>query len=261
MIQAFRSSFSGFLSPFAVREKDAARLRRPIAGESREFHVMADDDRKRAPGQHEAQRSTSDPADVVLPEHASAYFSPHPPPTSSSNPTLETEAVRLDPAIDPDEAPTQPVKIVEPPAWLGVPLQSDAPTVLVPIVRARRRRRVFAALAAALVGVAAGVVYGFSRPIPSARVTASPSLAGGSSVAAPTAGSTLDFPTAAPPTAAPTPAAPEDEAPSVASDPSSIATAVRPVPTRPGQKGRPTSAASGAPSAWFKSAPPKPWFK
>jgi hypothetical protein len=222
---------------------------------------MADDDRKRAPGQDAAQGSTSDPTEVALPEHASAYFSPRSPPSSASHPTLETEAIRLDPAIDPDEAPTQPVKIIEAPAWLGVPLQSDAPTVLVPIVQARRRRRrLLAAVAAALVGVAAGVVYGFTRPLPAVHSPArQPAVR--SADAPPTQVPGIADEMGAPSEPVQTAAGADEGQPT--SETPTLATGTRPVPTlHPASKvSRPAAGSPGAPSAWLKSEPPKPWFK
>jgi len=130
---------------------------------------MAEDDRRQSAGrEHERGGSRAAQQDaVVLPEHASAYFSPRPPPISTEHPTLETRPVRLDPAIDPDRAPTQRISVdgLQPPPWLGEPLRSDAPTVLVPIVRARKRRqRLLAGIAAAAVGAAAGIFYGLRVP-------------------------------------------------------------------------------------------------
>jgi hypothetical protein len=123
---------------------------------------MADEHRHQGPGQSEKQGPGSGaPDSVVLPEHSSAYFSPRSPPTTSVHQTIETEAVRLDPAIDPDNAVTQPLSVegLKPPPWLGDRLLANAPTVLIPVVRERRRKkRLIAGVIAAAIGAAAGVV-------------------------------------------------------------------------------------------------------
>jgi hypothetical protein len=120
---------------------------------------MTDEDRSES-----ASPGDQPGSDVVLPEHASAYFSPRPPPALTQHRTIETEAVQFDPAIDPDLAETRRMQArsSEPPTWPDVegPV-ADAPTVLVPVVRARRmRRRLVAGLGAALLGGAGGVIFG-----------------------------------------------------------------------------------------------------
>jgi hypothetical protein len=202
----------------------------------------------------------------VLPEHASAYFSPRQPPTSTSHQTLETEAVRLDPAIDPDNAVTQPLNVdgLQPPPWLGERLRSDAPTVLVPLVRARRqRRRLIAAIIAAGVGVLGGVVYGVTRPLPP-RQTASfaPPASAASLAVASTTKASSEPKTTAPALPAPTPEATE---PVPAAEPSGENTTQPEVTSAPKRRAqaaaRRVPAAGSSPSAWLKSEPPKAWFK
>ncbi len=227
---------------------------------------MADDHRRLGPGQRGTEGPDPRASDTVaLPEHASAYFSPRPPPTSTSHQTLETEAVRLDPAIDPDNAVTQPLNVdgLQPPPWLGERLRSDAPTVLVPIVRARRRRRLVAGIVAAAIGVLAGVVYGVTRPLSPRQMgtSASPAVAAQPpAVTAPAPSPTL---LAAPSTA------PEAQTPAVAAPPPSAmidekttqpATDLAPI-VRVQAVARRAHPAPSAPSAWLKSEPPKAWFK
>ena len=231
--------------------------------------MMADDHRRRSPGQRGAEAGNPGNEDTVaLPEHASAYFSPRSPPTSSAHPTVETEAIRLDPAIDPDNAVTRPLKVdgLSPPPWLGQPLRSDAPTVLVPVVRARRRRkRAMVGIAAAAVGILAGIVYGITRPISprqSADFVSQPAHASAPETPRPTA----DL--VEPPAAAPEPSPTENpsDAPAASSstlpDEKSTQLVSRSSPNWRGQAAtRPARPASSAPSAWLKSEPPKPWFK
>jgi hypothetical protein len=233
---------------------------------------MADDDRQRGPGQLRAEGSRpatlASPDGVVLPEHASAYFSPRSPPVATAHQTIETEAVRLDPAIDPDNAVTRPLAVdgLQPPPWLQQRIRSDAKTVLVPIVRARkRRRRLVAGVVAAAIGGAAGVVYGFSRPLPAhegdAPVIPKPQ------VAPPTMGSvqaseeTEPAPPATdviPPSTSPAAAAPRASATAV----EKTQPTARSVPTgHPSAAAKHVREAASAPNPWFKSEPPKPWFK
>ena len=224
---------------------------------------MADEYRRRAPGQRAPDAAEPD-SDVALPEHASAYFSPRPPPSSTSHQTIETEAIRLDPAIDPDTAVTQQMKVggLQPPPWLGQPMpRSDAPTVLVPIVKARRRRQRVAGLAA-LVGVLAGIVYGVTRPI-SPRQPAASAQQPPVSVAHTTA-----RPAPAPPPVATQvePRTTEQTAAPLASaaveTEKSTQLSTHPSPTSRVQVGtRRPRPSSSAPSAWLKSEPPKAWFK
>ncbi len=236
----------------------------PLGFEARDTDVMADEYRRRAPGQRAADAAEPESADVALPEHASAYFSPRPPPSSTSHQTIETEAIRLDPAIDPDTAVTQQMKVggLSPPPWLGQPLpRSDAPTVLVPIVKARRRRQRVAGLAA-LVGVLAGIAYGVTRPI-SPRQPAAPAQQPPVSV----------LRTTARPAPVPPPVATQVEPRAAAQSAAPLASAAgetekstqpstHPSPTSRVQVGtRRPRPSSSAPSAWLKSEPPKAWFK
>ncbi|HVW25441.1 MAG TPA: hypothetical protein VHC69_08720 [Polyangiaceae bacterium] len=229
---------------------------------------MADDHRRRGPGQRGAEAANpGNEETVALPEHASAYFSPRSPPIASAHPTLETEAIRLDPAIDPDNAVTRPLKVdgLSPPPWLGQPLRSDAPTVLVPVVRARRRRkRAMVGIAAAAVGILAGIVYGVTRPIsPRQPADFAPQPVHASAPETPRP--TTDL--VAPPAAAPEPSPAEEPssapAPSSATpDEKSTQLAPRSSPNWRAQAApRRARPASSAPSAWLKSEPPKPWFK
>jgi hypothetical protein len=201
----------------------------------------------------------------VLPEHASAYFSPRSPPTNTAHQTIETEAVRLDPAIDPDNAVTQPLNVegLKPPPWLGDRLLSNAPTVLIPVVRERRRRkRLVAGILAAAIGGLAGVVYGVSRPPPG--VASSPvSPARG----APTLGSerpALVEPPAPPGSSAKSGAQAADPAPAPtpsAAEFTQLAARAVPSSRRSVAGRRPAPAVSSSPSAWLKSEPPKVWVK
>ena len=59
---------------------------------------------------------------VVLPEHASAYFSPRTPPSATEHRTIETDAVRLDPEIDIQRAKTRKVSVAPPPDTVNPPL-------------------------------------------------------------------------------------------------------------------------------------------
>ncbi|HEX4335379.1 MAG TPA: hypothetical protein VH062_05665 [Polyangiaceae bacterium] len=230
---------------------------------------MADDHRRRAPGQRGVEGLDPQmPESVALPEHASAYFSPRSPPVSTSHQTIETEAVRLDPAIDPDNAVTQPLNVegLKPPPWLGERLRSDAPTVLVPIIRQRRRRRrLIAAIIAAAVGVLAGVVYGVTRPL-SPRQTAGSTSAHVAATPAPEPDAVARD---APSLAAPAPPPPDETAsaietptPSPTSGEKTTQPAATTAPTGHAQAvARPAHPAAGSPSAWLKSEPPKAWFK
>jgi hypothetical protein len=236
---------------------------------------MADDDRQRGSGQLGVDGSRpatlASPEGVVLPEHASAYFSPRPPPVATAHQTIETDAVRLDPAIDPDNAVTRPLVVdgLQPPPWLSERVRSNAKTVLVPIVRARkRRRRLVVGVIAAAIGGAAGVVYGFSRPLPPRDSSITP---GAPAQAAPTPMPMPTLGSAGPRTEATNPAPPTEEPATVASAPPpahsvAIAEKTQPVPRsvpmgRRSAVPRGVGQASSAPSAWFKSEPPKPWFK
>jgi hypothetical protein len=129
---------------------------------------MSDDDLKESsPARTLPSLTDSEVLDsVVLPESASAYYSPRPIPAATSHATVETEAVRLDPSIDPTLASTHRVSVegLDPPPWLATPPRSDSPTVLVPVVRARRRkRRVVWGIGAAIVGAVLGIVFGLAR--------------------------------------------------------------------------------------------------
>lgn len=197
---------------------------------------MRDDDR---PGHGPSRDPTVEP--VVLPEHASAYYSPRSPPAETAHRTIEVVAVKLDASVDPRLADTQRVSIdgLQPPPWLasagGSGSTSDAPTVLVPIVRARRlRRRALATTSAAIAGAALGAWFGLrgeARPSPAAAPVPLPSPA-------------------AAPSPEPTPA------------PSASARAGLPdaPETAHGKRSQSRRVAS-APSAWFKAEPPKAWIK
>jgi hypothetical protein len=253
-----------------VRKK-AAAYRRPLACEPRDIDVMADDHRRRGPGQRGPEGAALEGSEsVVLPEHASAYFSPRSPPTSTSHQTIETEAIRLDPAIDPDNAVTQPLNVdgLQPPPWLGERLHSNSPTVLVPIVRARRRRRrLLAGILAAAIGVLAGVVYGVTRPLSPRQTATSGALP--EPLPVPAAVSRTVKPDSDPsPLPTPTPAqqaAPSSlgaETPPTTSAEKSTQPAVHSVPMGHEQAaGRRTHPAASSPSAWLKPEPPKAWFK
>jgi hypothetical protein len=193
----------------------------------------------------------------VLPEHASAYFSPRPPPALTQHRTIETEAVQFDPAIDPDLAETRRMQArsSEPPTWPNVegPV-ANAPTVLVPVVRARKmRRRLAAGLAAALLGGAGGVIFGLLDD----PVAVAPPRAATTAVAAPVV--------ATEPTAEALPLPPADTEKSTAVDSQA---AVAPSGAR---KHEITSAsATGTPngpkatpktSAWIKAEPPRVWIQ
>jgi len=230
---------------------------------------MVDDHRRREPGQRGAEGETPASADTVaLPEHASAYFSPRSPPTSTAHQTLETEAIRLDPAIDPDNAVTQQVRVegLQPPPWLGQqPLRSDAPTVLVPLVRARRRRtRALAAVVAALVGVVVGIGYGVTRPISPRQPadSASPAVRLPEPPASRPAATSSAGGVETPSTAEPAIAAPGASAAAAPSSEKSTQLASHSSPIGRAQAAtRRARPVSSAPSAWLKSEPPKAWFK
>ncbi len=250
-----------------MRQKGAAYLR-PLAFEPRDIDVMADDHRRRGPGQRLADGGDPGTAEsVALPEHASAYFSPRSPPVSTTHQTLETEAVRLDPAIDPDNAVTQPLKVdgLQPPPWLGQPLRSDAPTILVPVVRARRRRRrAIAGVVAAAVGILVGVIYGVTRPIPprqTADFVPSPVHASAPATTRPAATAAAEPPPAL--DTAPTPSSSSAQSLAPGGD-TGKSTQLN---SRSSPNGRAQAAnrrvrpSASAPSAWLKSEPPKAWFK
>src|SRR5262245_60198185 len=222
---------------------------------------MADEHRQQGPeGAGGHGPDPEGPESVVLPEHASAYFYPRNPPTSSAHQTIETEAVRLDPAIDPDNAVTRPLNVVnlQPPPWLGDSLLANAPTVLIPVVRQRRRKkRHVAGIPAAAIGAAVGVVYGVSRPAPTPRASSSVAAA----PAAPThrAVVPVEATVNAPPPAAVEPTAPTARPPTESkqlSAPVVPSSRRSPAPRRP-----PSAAPSGAASAWLKVEPPKVWVK
>jgi hypothetical protein len=213
---------------------------------------MSDDDRPghRVSGGHAQEADVVEP--VVLPEHASAYYSPRAPPVATSHQTLEIAAVKLDPSVDPRLADTHRVSIdgLEPPPWLSGPGPvSDAPTVLLPIVRARRlRRRALAALAVALIGAGFGIWFGLTSELGSSM----PSLPKSASVAPLRRSETASLPPVAfsVPAAVPAPVRP---APSPRAAPAPSASTSR-------ARGAPRGVASAAP-AWFKSEPPKAWIK
>ncbi|HEX4476227.1 MAG TPA: hypothetical protein VH142_14175 [Polyangiaceae bacterium] len=216
----------------------------------------------------------ADPTDsevVVLPEHASAYFSPRSPPAALSHDTIETEAVRLAPNIDPDQADTRPIRVesVPPPAWHISRVDVDSPTVLIPAVRARRQLRTMGGVAAIwfVVLVLAAVRWlqtDRSDPVLSSASAASSPTARTVPVAAP---APLPVPvtiTAPAPSAlaavAPPPAAPANSL-STTDDAAASATAStrtsgthRSVSSRP----RPAPRAS---EAWLDPGPPKAWLK
>jgi len=216
---------------------------------------MTDEDRSES-----ASPGDQPTSDVVLPEHASAYFSPRPPPALTQHRTIETEAVQFDPAIDPDLAQTRRMQArsSEPPTWPDVDAPvANAPTVLVPVVRARRmRRRLVGGLVAALLGGAGGVIFGLlddPAPVVSSKA-ATPAVA---TVA--TAAEALPVPAVAPPA---DPANSPTEAPAVAE---------APVLTPESRKREtPNSSATAAPngpkaapktSAWIKVEPPRAWIQ
>jgi hypothetical protein len=202
-------------------------------------------------------------ADVVLPEHASAYFSPRSPPAVSSHRTIETEAVQLDPSVDPDLAQTRRMepRPSEPPTWPDVdgPV-ANSPTVLVPVVRARRmRRRVLAGLVAALLGGTGGVVFGLLDAPPPPRGAATSGAPPGVTARAIAPGDPLAAEPPSPAVPDPTQKAEIQET----GDPSPpITTATTPkigvdAPAA-------ASAAKATPpktSAWIKSEPPHAWIR
>jgi hypothetical protein len=215
---------------------------------------MTDEDRSES-----ASPGDQPTSDVVLPEHASAYFSPRPPPALTQHRTIETEAVQFDPAIDPDLAQTRRMQArsSEPPTWPDVDAPvANAPTVLVPVVRARRmRRRLVGGLVAALLGGAGGVIFGLlDDPAPVAS-----SKAATGAVATVATAEPVTEPAAAPP--AP-PATLPTEAPATAEAP------VLPPESR--KRETPISSATAAPSgpkaapktsAWIKVEPPRAWIQ
>lgn len=217
-------------------------------------HVMSDDDGSDHRAPKDASLGSGGVEPVVLPEHASAYYSPRSPPAVTSHRTIETAAVKLDSSLDPRVADTQRVSIdgLEPPPWLdgGSGPVSDAPTVLVPIVRARRfRRRLLAAAIVALIGATFGAWFGLMRETPSppaksieARVE-SPQVtptAPTSTAFGPTQSSSVLTPVAVPSAIAP------------AGGSSASGSGVA--------RGVPRRVASSS-SAWFKAEPPKAWIK
>jgi hypothetical protein len=217
---------------------------------------MTDEDRSES-----ASPGDQPGSDVVLPEHASAYFSPRPPPALTQHRTIETEAVQFDPAIDPDLAETRRMQArsSEPPTWPDVegPV-ANAPTVLVPVVRARRtRRRLVAGLVAALLGGAGGVIFGLLDD----PASVAPSKAEAPAVApAVVAAQPASEPAAV---TSPLPPAGKGETPVVES----------PAPIGPTEGRRheiTTSSATGTPtgpkatpktSAWIKVEPPRAWIQ
>jgi hypothetical protein len=204
---------------------------------------MADDDLTETSGAPTLPSSTGQepPDSVVLPESASAYYSPRPLPMATSHITVETEAVRLDPSIDPTLASTHRVSVdgLEPPPWLANRPASDSPTVLVPVIRARRRRRravwgIFAALLGAALGVAFGLARGpWDDDAPAPPTAVSPPA---HSVAATLAPSALVAP------------------PQVASAPSALPSASGPTAERPAATLNSTLGAKGEANAKAPSA-------
>ncbi len=214
----------------------------------------------------------ADPTDsevVVLPEHASAYFSPRSPPAALSHDTIETEAVRLAPNIDPDQADTRPIRVesVPPSPWHVPRVDVDSPTVLIPAVRARRQFRTMGGVAAIwlVVLVLAAVRWlqsDRSDPVLSSASAASPTTARTVPVATPepvpvAAPTAASAPSAA---AAPVPAAPATSL-SMTDDPAASATAsTRTSGTHRSVSSRPR-VAPRASEAWLDPGPPKAWLK
>jgi hypothetical protein len=258
---------------------------------------MADEERANSAEIGEIGAVRAPGEEVVLPEHASAYCSPRLPPAVTAHSTIETASVRLDPAIDPTLAVTERLNVdgLEPPPWLVSGARSDAPTVLLPIVRARRRgRRLIAALTATGIGAAIGVAVGLTRgpddeparaptslriAAEAIRSSAAPSSAAPSSEAPSSAAPSSAAPSsAAPSSAAPSSAAPSGEAPSgeapsgeapsggapAGSGPLVVRRAPRAqVSLQPARDRAPArvqgrSVSSGG-SAWFKSEREKVW--
>jgi hypothetical protein len=62
---------------------------------------------------------------VELPDHASAYYSPVPPPATTQHQTIETEAVRIEPQVDADFADTQRIQTHDLPS-----IDRNAPTLM-----------------------------------------------------------------------------------------------------------------------------------
>lgn len=213
---------------------------------------MTDEDRSES-----ASPGDQPGSDVVLPQHASAYFSPRPPPALTQHRTIETEAVQFDPAVDPDLAETRRMqpRSSEPPTWPDVERPvANAPTVLVPVVRARQvRRRLVAGLLAAFIGGAGGVIFGLlDKP-----VAVGPSQAATPAVTVPPV--VAAFPSAAPaasslpPAEAPSPAAPPPAPPSAVRKHETVVSAATAAPHGP--KAPPKT------SAWLKPEPPRAWIQ
>ncbi len=221
-----------------------------------DVHAMREDDASEIPPEN-GKGAEPKYDGVVLPEHASAYYSPRPPPATTAHDTIETEPVRLDPAIDPGLIPTQRLTVpeAEPPE---IPLRSDAPTVLVPVVRARQRRRRAAAMVlAGVVGVTAGIGYALLNSPPSAapdrRVPALPvDVPGAVVVISSAVGSGPEPPV-------------DSQASTVPSDsPATLPPSVPSSQTVARKEGAPTVGAhhqSRRPAAWFKAESPKAWIK
>jgi hypothetical protein len=97
---------------------------------------MTDDDRpegKAGPPNADTTLTEIDD-EVVLPEHASAYYSPRPPPAATEHATIETAAIRLDPSIDVQHAETRRISVeaLSPTLWFDAPNSSDNPVAFSP---------------------------------------------------------------------------------------------------------------------------------
>jgi hypothetical protein len=190
----------------------------------------------------------------VLPEHASVYYSPRPPPVATEHPTLEAIAVKLDVSVDPRLADTHRVSVdgLEPPPWLGPgSAAAHSPTVLLPAVRARRaRRRVVASAIAATMGAAAGVWFGLSdvsRPVE------------GSSASPPVLVATAAPVVTSPAATAPLPAPPSS--PLAAAETPATALSALPVSAPASSSPHSVSQRKTASSAWIHDEHPKAWLK
>jgi hypothetical protein len=212
---------------------------------------MSDDDGSDHGAPEDASPGAGGVESVVLPEHASAYYSPRSPPAVTSHRTIETAAVKLDSSLDPRVPDTHRMTIdgLDPPPWLGGgsgPI-SDAPTVLVPIVRARRfRRRLLAAGAIALVGATLGAWFGSRREGPANRGEA---RVGSSAVTPAVPASTVSGPVL-----------PSSVRLSVAA-PSAIAPVAAASTSGSGIPRGGSRRVASSSSAWFKAEPPKAWIK
>jgi hypothetical protein len=234
---------------------------------------MTDDDRPEGAAGPPILDTTPTEIDdeVVLPEHASAYYSPRMPPAATEHRTIETDAVRLDPSIDVQLAETRRIstEALSPTLWFTAPPSSDTPVALV----ATRGRGGFGTRLAvgaiwSLVLVLGGVYWmqtgtsdrqiavsaTASNPTPaltSPVVTAAPRAAGAPPIAASASSAPEGVPAVAPPPGT-------DAARLAVNEVTSAPKIRRPVPSSPRVE---SARGASAPAPGFGPGMPKAWIK